>query len=980
MAMRRWFASALVDCAAVVAAWGAMLLAECVAVQLLWAEHFTASWEYTLARRLVVPMALAMLAPSAPLFVLAWSTARRAARRRGGAGLALAIAGALGGGAVAFGVSTGRHFAHAGVRAAFVLALALVGAICARQLGVAVARLWRRPLALAAVGILVAVGGWLVDGFVLPRLYPAFHAATFVATLVGGALFGLSFRASVPRATGAAKLVAFLVAAVVAGCALWTPRAAADLNRASNLRIALVEHAPLLGRAVLLASRWKPAEADASPAAAATVGPSLEAARALDWTGHDIVLISIDALRADHVSAYGYARSTTPNIDALGREGVVFDHAYCPTPHTSYSIASMMTGKYLRPLIALGLGQDSETWAMHLRRYGWHTGAFYPPAVFFIDEDRFPTFEREHLGFEYAKVEFADPALREEQVSNYLDHAPAGVPLFLWVHFFEPHEPYVTHAEHAFSGGASADIDAYDSEVATADDGVGRIVRLVRERRPGAVVIATADHGEEFGEHGGRYHGTSVYEEQVRVPLVVVGPGVRKAARVETVVQTIDLLPTALSALGIPRPARLRGRDLGSLLAGDGQAKPDPGFAFAETDDYALVASGDDRLVCERRLGACALYRPGDDPGERRDMAAQAPAQFDRLRASLRAVERDHGRYEAGDGSAWPEAIRRGMQGEVEAAPDVASLLDDADVAVRRKAAQVCFELRAPATGPALRRAVARDEDEEVRRWAALALLRVGEPAAPLDGTSPTAPRLRGGLDDVPERGRNLAESLLRDANRDWRRRAALALAERGEERACDELGSWWTDVLPPPGQGAAEGEPGRLAMDLAHAQELLAATRNARCRGAVPQLVRALEDVRARPYVADALGALGDPRARAPLLAALADESNVTTRPHEARALLALGAQTRAWSPGTSLATLSVALPHGPARLLALLSDPQAALEASLDDRPCSAGGEGAVRWIELDRDHADRVRLALRASSGDLVAVWVASTGRLD
>jgi hypothetical protein len=969
MASRRWTA-ALVDSAAVVAAWGAMLLAECVVVLLLWPQQFSASWEYAMARRLVVPMGIAMVAPASLVVVLGWRIAMLAARRRARAGLLLTAVGALAGAALGWGVSSGRHFAHAGVRAAFVVGLAAVAAAAGRPLAIGVARLARRPLVLAAVGIAIAAASWLGDAFVLPRLYPAFHVALLCGTLLGGGLLGLSFRAGARRPTGAARVVACLVAVGAAACAAWTPHAARDLERASNLRIALVEHAPLLGRAVLLASRLKPAPADTQTTASIDsqgesagvlsarrpIGPSLEAARALDWTGHDIVLLSVDALRADHVSAYGYPRITTPNVDLLAREGTVFERAYCPTPHTSYSITSMMTGKYLRPLIALGLGEDSETWAQHLRRYGWRTAAFYPPAVFFIDEDRFPAFERDHLGFEYAKVEFADPVLRESQVAEYLDRAPRETPLFLWVHFFEPHEPYVAHADHTFSGGPSADVDAYDGEVATADDGIGRVVRLVRAQRPGAVVILTADHGEEFGEHGGRYHGTTVYEEQVRVPLVVAGPGVRRGARVASVVQTIDLLPTALSALGIPRPARLRGRDLGPLLAGDPRVAGDTGFGFAETDDYALVASGADRLVCERRLAACALYRPGEDPAERRDFAGEAPAQFDQLRASLRAVERDHGQYEGLGAQRWPEAIRRGMQGETDSAPDVAALLDDADVAVRRKAAEVCFGLRAPAATAGLRRALARDEDEEVRRWAALALARLGEPVVPL------------------------VESLARDPNRDWRRRAALALAERGDDRACDEVAAWWTEVLPPPGQGTAEGEPGRLTMDLAHTQELLAATRSARCRGAVPALVRALEDVRARPYIADALGALGDTRAKAPLLALFAEEPYVTTRPHEARALLALGAATRAWSAGTSETTTTVALPNGPVRLLVLLSDAQAALDGYLDDQAVSAGGEGTVRSLDLGRDHPARVRVALRTSTGDLVALWVASTGRLD
>jgi hypothetical protein len=946
-----------VDSAAVLAAWGGMLLAECVIVQVLWREQFSASWEYALARRLVVPTAIAMLVPAAPLLVLGWRTAGAAARRRSAAGLALSAAGGLAAAAVALGISHGRHFAHAGVRAAFVVVLAVLGAAAARPLGVAVARTARQPLALATLGLAIAASGWAADAFVLPRLYPAFHVAMAVVALVGGGLLGLSFRASArraPRSTPVAKLVASVVGIGAVACIAWAPRATRELARASNVRIALVEHAPLLGPAVVLASVLRPAAADAPPEAA-TAGPELEAARALDWTGHDIVLVSIDALRADHVSAYGYRRPTTPNVDALAREGTTFDRAYCPTPHTSYSISSMMTGKYLRPLFALGLGQDSETWAEHLRRYGWRTAAFYPPAVFFIDQDRFPDLETRHLGFEYAKVEFADPALRESQVALYLEHAPVDVPLFLWVHFFEPHEPYVAHADHAFEGGPSADVDAYDGEVATADEGVGRIVRLVRARRPGAIVIVTADHGEEFGDHGGRYHGTTVYEEQVRVPLVVVGPGVRKGARAASVVQTIDVLPTVLSALGIPRPARLRGRDLGPLLAGSPRADGDPGFAFAETDDYTLIASGRDRLVCQRRIAACALYRPDDDAAEQRDFAADAPGPMGRLRSSLRAVERDHGRYEAAGGAEWPEAIRRGMQGEIDSAADVASLLDDADVAIRRKAAEVCFGLRSPETAPKLRRALDRDEDLDVRRWAALALVRLGDPIAPL------------------------VDTMAHGAG-DWRRRASLVLAERGDERVCDEIAAWWTAILPSPGEAKAEGEPGRLAMDLVHVEELLDATRKARCTSAVPALVSALEDVRARPYVADVLGGLGDPRARAPLLAALAAETQVTTRPHEARALLALGAQTKAWSPGTPAASVTVAVPRGPVRLLALVSDPGAALEGSADGKARVPAGEGAVRLLELGPDHGPNVRVELRVSTGDLVAIWVAPSGRLD
>jgi hypothetical protein len=840
-----------------------------------------------------------------------------------------------------------------------VVALAIAGAALGGRVVPRIASLEARPAALAWLGAGTMAGAWTADALLLPRLYPAFHAAMLVAVLVGGAVAGIGLGAAWREPRWLGRTIMAATAAGIVLCATACPGSARALEHLANLRIILVAHAPVLGPAVEMTSALRHPE-EAVPVV--TLAPPGEIARSLDWTGHDIVMLTVDALRADHVSSYGYARPTTPAIDALARQGAVFSAAFCPTPHTSYSISSMMTGKYLRPLLALGLGEDSETWAQDLRRYGWRTAAFYPPAVFFIDEDRFPRFEQSHLGFEYAKVEFADPALREQQVAAYLDGAPAPTPLFLWVHFFEPHEPYVMHPEHPFFGGPSADVDAYDSEVAEADEGIGRIVRLVGARRPGAVVIVTADHGEEFGEHGGRYHGTTVYDEQVRVPLVVAGPGVVPGARIDAAVQTIDLLPTALSALGIPRPARLRGRDLGPLLAGKASAT-EPGFAFAETDGEALVAEGTKRVVCERRAAACVLYDLSGDPLERRDEAAVQPGPYREMLGELRATERDHGRLEGGGGPVWPEAIRLGMQGESSAAGDVAALLDDADLAVRRKAGEVTFDLHAAAAAPQLRRELGRDEDDEVRRWVALALARIpGE-------TPPVA-----------------VEAMLKDPARDWRRRAALALAERGDPRACDEIAAWWTAVLPPPGQGSAEGEPPRLTIDLAAAEALLGATARARCRASVPALVQALVDVRARPYVADALGALGDERARAPLQTLLAGEPYVTTRPHEARALVALGA--RAWAapagppPGEARPVLQRSGTEA-LRLVVLVSEPQAKLEGTLggDALPATGGPGEGVRYLAIPAGSAGaKLAPTLRASKGGIEALWLLPSGPLD
>jgi arylsulfatase A-like enzyme len=787
-----------------------------------------------------------------------------------------------------------------------------------------------RPRVLAVCGVAASALAWSADLLVLPRLYPAFHLALLAATLACSALLSLAIRPAPGERTQAPAAMAALALLIGGACVAWTPAAAHRLASADNVRLVLAEHAPVLGRAVWLATQFAPPPdlTDDATTASATTG---ELPRALDWTGRDIVLITVDALRADHVSAYGYARATTPNLDALAKEGARFDAAYCPTPHTSYSIASLMTGKYMRPLVALGLGDDSDTWAGLLRRYGYRTAAFYPPAVFFIDGDRFETMHAHGLDFEYRKEEFATPALRAKQVADYLSSAPHDKPLFLWIHFFEPHEPYVAHPGHPFG---DADIDRYDSEIAAADEGIGSIVREVRASRPGAVVIATADHGEEFGEHGGRYHGTTVYEEQVRVPLIVAGPGV-KTGDVTSVAQTIDLLPTTLSAMGIPRPARLRGRDLGPALAGKGTG--DPGLAFAETDEYTLLARGDERLVCERRVAACALYDRATDPSEKHDIAGERAVDARSMKHAMIAIASEHGRFERGEEAAWPEALRRGIAGDADAAEDVAALLDDASPAIRAEAARVSFDLHAPATLAQVKR-VASDfsQEETVRRFAALTLVRLGEQATPL------------------------AEAMLRDPSAEWRRRAGLAFAERGDARGAVDLRAWWVD---------------RSHESYVRATEILAALVKIRDVGSTAVLARSLDDVRMRPYVADALAAIGDASAREALSAVLASETQVTSLTHEARALAALGGARWSASPPVARAEATLgdrlardgSRPEGAAlaRLVVLLAAP-GPCEVSVDGRPLTSEDLAEAHAYDLDLRGSPAVRVVASSPSG--------------
>ena len=312
------------------------------------------------------------------------------------------------------------------------------------------------------------------------------------------------------------------------------------------------------------------------------------------------------------------------------------------------------------------------------------------------------------------------------------------------------------------------------------------------------------------------------------------------------------------------------------------------------------------------------------------------------------------------------------MQGDTDAAADVAALLDDADVTIRRAAAEVCYGLHADVTRAAVRRALEHDEDDAVRRWSALALERLGQPT-------------------------HAAEALVTDADVAWRRRAALAFAEQADARGCDEITAWWNEVVPTAGGRDADGEPRSIRLELARSEELLAATTRGKCRAAAAALVRGLEDVRARPYVADALGALGDRKAAPALLQALSSERYMTARPHEARALLALG--TRAWAaapgaPASSDVRVQVSRGPGDRRVLVLLSDPAATLQISADGAPlpppapltsASAGEPGGeVRAVDLPAPEggapgaaAGPVFLQVHASAGVLEGIWLASPG---
>jgi arylsulfatase A-like enzyme len=852
----------------------ALALLELALTLALRSSEIASVWEIQNGASLLLP-AFAVLAiasgTSGGLLLQLLTRAERSRSHKVMLGLMVATGAAL----AAFGVGGGRHLSGPGLRMGF--ALLVAGLACALTIVAAKplsAQLRRAPRGFALGAAVSIVILELVNRFVLVRLYPAFHSALALSALLLAPAVALPLLAlrparlagNVRRGVGAALGLSLL--ALLSGVLLRP--AAQRLARFDNLRLILLESAPIAAEVVTLSARFAPPEPLVTGDESLSPTASGSSASPLNFQGQDVLLVTVDALRADHVGAYGYQRKITPHLDALAAAGTVFERAYCPTPHTSYSVTSLLTGKYMRPLLLQGAGEDSDTWAGLLRTYGYRTAAFYPPAVFFIDQSRFQSFEKRSLDFEYRWVEFAEGEKRLAQVREYLASAPRDKPLFIWVHLFGPHEPY--ELQPGFDFG-DRDVDRYDSEVAAADATLGQLVSLVKQRRPGAVTIVSADHGEEFGDHGGRYHGSSVYEEQVRVPLVVVGPGV-KAQRVSEVVQTIDLMPTVLSALAVPRPPRIRGRDLGALLAG--ARKPEAGLAYAETDEQAMYAEGPLRLVCARRLGACKLFDLDKDPGQTRDASADHLEALARLRTKQRELAASHGRYEQSglraEGKGWPAAILRGAGGDGDAAEEVAALLEDADVSIRRKAAELLFELRRKETAPALRLALGRADDEDVRRYCALSLTRLGE-GAPLTVELLTSPDLR------------------------FRRLAALALGESGDKRGEELLIAWWRD---------------QAARDFQRSRELLEVFAALRSKDVVVPLMQSLSDVRLRPYIAQALGKIGDEAAGSALLNALNDERMQSTRVALATALVALDAGPALATPLVRFLGVPDALPGG--------------------------------------------------------------------
>jgi tetratricopeptide (TPR) repeat protein len=369
--------------------------------------------------------------------------------------------------------------------------------------------------------------------------------------------------------------------------------------------------------------------------------------------GLDVLLVTIDTLRADALGSYGNTRASTPWMDRLAAGGVRFEQAHAHNVVTLPSHANILSGRYpldhgIRDNAGFRFPRDAATLATLLRERGYRTGAFisaFPLSSRFGLERGFDLYDDRFLtGAGSPLAEQERPGAETVAAARRWLEGQAGAPRFAWVHLYEPHFPYAPPAEVAarFPG------DSYAGEVATADAALAPLLAPLLEagRRGRTLVVLTADHGESLGEHGEKTHGLFAYEGPLRVPLVLYCPRLFGPRVAPGPARHVDLLPTVLDALAAPIPDGLPGRSLLPMAAGG---------AGASVPSYFEALSG---LVNRRwaplygvvqdrtkyiDLPLPELYDLERDPREERNLAASEPQRLERLRAvlaGLRASER----------------------------------------------------------------------------------------------------------------------------------------------------------------------------------------------------------------------------------------------------------------------------------------------------------------------------------------------------
>jgi arylsulfatase A-like enzyme len=400
------------------------------------------------------------------------------------------------------------------------------------------------------------------------------------------------------------------------------------------------------------------------------------------------IIVLVDTLRADHLSAYGYARPTSPQFDRLAAESTLFERAYSQAACTFPSVNSLLTSRpaplfWGQPGKRMGIPADVPTLAATFQVRGLATLAVSASPVVRLNPTRF----NPHGGFDSGFDIFDEQCLWGDArcvTARALELlAKTRGPFFAYLHYMDPHGPYrppparrrrfapAYRGDFDFVGAGDPDpiarglrpgaeaialgasdrdylVALYDEEIAWWDESLGQLLRALRERgwlERSALVVA-ADHGEAFLEHGKVKHCHSVFDEETRTPLLMRLPGV-SPRRIAGPVENLDIGPTLLQALGFAAEPAFAGRSLLPELLGEPAAMR---TAVAAQGSLRSLTDGRFKLILDLANGEAALYDLRADPTESKDVASAHREDFQRLRLKLAH------RLAASEGSPQPSA------------------------------------------------------------------------------------------------------------------------------------------------------------------------------------------------------------------------------------------------------------------------------------------------------------------------------------
>ena len=401
-----------------------------------------------------------------------------------------------------------------------------------------------------------------------------------------------------------------------------------------------------------------------------------------------VLLISIDTCRADHLSCYGYSQETTPNIDAIADQGTLFENALSPLPYTLPAHCTMLTGT-LPPFHGVldnadyRLSEQITSLPRLLKDGGFSTAAFVSS---FVLDARFGMDQ----GFDLYDDDFEDTSNTvginqrrgdetTRRVIQWLDKHPTEKS-FIFLHYYDPHftyeppEPFasgfknVPPPQHVSARIQQTLFDGYAGEIAYTDQCIGQVIDKLKQLDlyDSTLIIITSDHGEMLGQHGEITHGYFVYQPALKVPLILKTPGHSRARKITDTVGIVDIMPTVCSMLNIEIPTPIQGQDLSACLSGGSLSTPDRHLLCQSLEPTKYSVNPLTGVVSDQykyiRTTRPELYDLVSDPHELNNLAAQEPERLQYMEQALRDILETSTRQKEIGKAGLDEATRRRLE------------------------------------------------------------------------------------------------------------------------------------------------------------------------------------------------------------------------------------------------------------------------------------------------------------------------------